>query len=210
MKDSLVDKAAVDHSLAVLKNEIGKELKIVGERQFIGYVNLTPELVDSATVQQASIFLENLDKFYARRLSKWMNRRDDLIKGLTDTPEKLVQYEVARNRYHNIAIADMVTRHLSIKKISEVGDDLIMVTTPVYHKPDLANWMDYRSTFYAASKGFMGLTFDTLVFNIAMLWFMTIGLIIALYYEWLRKLVDGIGNFQQNRKYRRMLKEADN
>jgi ABC-type multidrug transport system ATPase subunit len=209
LNDSLTDQKVFVQSLAVLKNEIGKELKVVGARQLPTYINLTPELVDSTVVEQTSAFLYNLDKFYARRLGDKQDLRNDMVKEMTKTPQRLAQYEQLKNEYHNIAISDMVTRKNSIKRISEVGDNLVMTATPVYHRPDVTNWFDFRTTFYAAYKGFFGITFDTLIFNVAMLWFMSFGLIIALYYEWLRKLVEGIGNFQQNRKYKRMMQESE-
>ena len=199
--------ASYNHSLDLLRNEIGSELKVVGERQFPTYVNLTGEFVDSTVVANAQNFINNLDSYYADRIRKYVEKKAVLQNSMMDTPEKMADAQRIRNTYSNDAIADMV-KSKGVIRIAESGDKLIMKIWPVYSKPNTSDLLDFRSKFYAPEKSFFGLTIDTLYFNIAMIWLMTCGLIVALYYEWLRKFVDGISNFRDNRKYRKLREEA--
>ncbi|NOS90813.1 MAG: hypothetical protein HOP30_02720, partial [Cyclobacteriaceae bacterium] len=57
---------------------------------------------------------------------------------------------------------------------------------------------DFRENFYVPQKHFMGRKFDTLYFNIAIIWLMTIILYVTLYLEVLKKLVHALA---MRRKY---------
>jgi type IV secretory pathway TraG/TraD family ATPase VirD4 len=48
---------------------------------------------------------------------------------------------------------------------------------------------DYRAHFYSPEKNFFGLQMSTFLFNMIIIWLMTLVLYIALYFEWLRKAI---------------------
>jgi hypothetical protein len=60
---------------------------------------------------------------------------------------------------------------------------------PVYKEPDFRSG---RAHFLASSKKVGPLSFNTLGFNAGVIWLMSAILYIALYYNWLRKLLQGI------------------
>jgi hypothetical protein len=59
---------------------------------------------------------------------------------------------------------------------------------PVYKSPDFNSG---RAHFLASEKRILSLSIPTLWFNTGVIWLMCIFLYIALYYNWLRKLIEG-------------------
>jgi ABC-type multidrug transport system ATPase subunit len=210
VKNNINDSSAqatksVDRSLALLTNEIGNELKQFGENNFTTFAKLTREYLDASVLADADEFLETLKKVYDKRKNDWSVKKSNLLDSLNSIYNGRTEL---RDENHNEAIAKMVENILSVTKIAESDNRLIMKVYPIYYKPNTDDWLDFRSKFYAPEKAFFGLTIDTLYFNVSVIWIMTAGLILALYYEWLRKFVDGISNFRENRKYRRLKESA--
>ena len=58
----------------------------------------------------------------------------------------------------------------------------------------LTHAIDFDAQFYMPAKHFMSEDIDTFYFNTAVIWSMTLVLAIALYFDILRKIIDGIGN----------------
>lgn len=200
--------ASVNQSLALLRNEIGNELAVVGTRHFPTYTNLTRSLADSMVIVSADSFLVTLNTYYSSRYSKARKKKGAMLDSMNSSPAKALEFSKLKNAYYNETIDDMVKNYRAIKKIDESENRLIMKQYPIFYEPDVDNWFDFRSVFYAPEKAIFGVVLDTLYFNLIALWLMSIGLAIALYYELLRKLVEGIGNFQQNRKYRKMIADS--
>ena len=83
----------------------------------------------------------------------------------------------------------------------EYDGNLVQRIYPIYmneHRPD--HFLDFSANLYQPSKHFAGFYVDTLYFNIAVIWGMTITLFIALYFDLLKKLIKLL---EGNRRYRR-------
>jgi hypothetical protein len=65
------------------------------------------------------------------------------------------------------------------------------------HKP--AHFFDFSANLYQPTKYFAGRDFFTLYFNVAVIWAMTIGLFITLYFDVLKRLIKRL---ERSRKYR--------
>ena len=57
-----------------------------------------------------------------------------------------------------------------------------------------------RAHFYAPTKSFMGKRYDTFTINLFVILFMTIIAWVALYFEWLKNIMDYFENFSKNIK----------
>jgi len=144
-----------------------------------------------------------LKDYYAIRASNARKSRDDKIAALTSTPEKMAAYHRDRQRYTNEAVTLAVEKSSEPTRIVEWKGELVQKIFPIYfqdHKPRHA--LDFTAHFYSPEKHFVGQLFDTLYFNLAVIWTMTVLLYLALYFEWLKKAVLAIENW---RKYRRRL-----
>jgi hypothetical protein len=128
-------------------------------------------------------------------------RKERLIATLTTTPERAREFETMRLRYVNKAVSDAVKNIATSERIVEYDGRLIQKIYPIYeddHQP--AHWLDFSANLHQPSKYFLGRTFDTLYFNLAVIWSMTIVLFITLYYDVLKRFIRVLEN---RRKYRR-------
>jgi ABC-type multidrug transport system ATPase subunit len=195
----------VKKSLDLLRSEIGFELKKIGEDRFPELNKLQIGNFDSLTFHKTDTFLRTLKQFYSIRMAKAKTEKEALISSFTDTPEKIEKYSQMRMGYENESVHNMVVNSENLTRIIEWKGQLIQKIYPVYfqdHRPH--NYFDFTSNFYVPTKPFAGRYFDTYYFNISMIWFFSALLYVALYFQWLRKLVNG---FERYRKYRRKDRE---
>jgi hypothetical protein len=79
-------------------------------------------------------------------------------------------------------------------RIIETDGKLVQKIYPIYKDPDPEHMVDFDAQFYMPRKHFLNRNIDTFVFNLAVIWSMTLVLSITLYYETLRRIIDGLGN----------------
>ncbi|MBT6515963.1 MAG: ATP-binding cassette domain-containing protein [Crocinitomicaceae bacterium] len=93
--------------------------------------------------------------------------------------------------YTNEALEKFVTNDNSFEYIVEAEGQLIQKSDPIYLDPYDNYFM--RSHFYSPRKMFFGSYLSTFVFNTMMIWLMSVILIIALYFDLLRRIIEGSG-----------------
>ncbi|MDF1573600.1 MAG: ABC transporter permease [Bacteroidales bacterium] len=93
------------------------------------------------------------------------------------------------NLYHNESVADQVKKIYEKNQIIEYEGELYQQIDPVYLDPLPEGPLGIRSHFFAPRKYFLGSYYDTYNFNISFIWFMTLLLYLALYYDLLGKLI---------------------
>jgi ABC-type multidrug transport system ATPase subunit/uncharacterized tellurite resistance protein B-like protein len=184
----------VDKDLNLLKSEIKDELTIVGKDNFTKLENLQRGKFDSTTRKSTAEFFEALKKFYNNRYNKADKMKDDYINHLTNTPQKEKAFEEERNSYQNEAITELVKNTDELNRIIEKDGKLVQKIYPIYKDPDPEHMVDFDAQFYMPAKHFLNQNIDTLYFNMGVIWSMTIVLAIALYFEILLKVIDGLGN----------------
>jgi ABC transport system ATP-binding/permease protein len=188
----------VKQDLDLLRNELTNESKIVGQ-EMPELKNLEVGKFDSLTYQKANRFLKVLKEFYVSRSQNAQLAKDELMARLTDGEENKVAYEKLKMKYMNEEVTKMVENTQSLDRIIPWDGELIQKIYPVYfdeHRP--AHRLDFRGNFYIPSKYFAGLKFDTLYFNLSVIWLMILVLYVSLYFELLKKAVTG---FAMRRKY---------
>ncbi len=142
-----------------------------------------------------------MKEFYNVRPAKANKEREMLTAQMTNTPEKLALFNEMKVRYQNEAVTNLVENNTDPVRIIQWNGELLQKIYPIYsddRRPSSA--VDFRAPFYSPVKQMFGKKFNTLYFNIAVIWSMTIGLFITLYFELLKKLVN---SFELWRKYRR-------
>ena len=186
-------KMKVAEDLTIIKNELAKELNET-QQSLAAMENLIPGKFDSTTYNQLSRYLESLKKFYVNRYNAADRKKEELISSLTNTPEKTAMFNAFREAYHNDAITELVKNLTETRRIIEKDGKLIQKIYPIYKDPDPDHAIDFDAQFYMPAKHFMKEDIDTFYFNTAVIWSMTLLLAIALYFDVLRKIIDGIGN----------------
>ncbi len=198
-KDDNEIRQNLEASLTLLRNEIGHELSIIGEKfDFMDKLNVNE--FDSTAYQKTYEFLQTLRKFYTIRYNKADQAQEKVIREMTNTPEKRSNFESWKDRYRNETIVEIVKNQNEPHRIIEQDNRLIQKIYPIYKDPNPDNLLDYRAQFYVPSKQFLGLTLDTLHFNISVIWLMSIILGFTLYFDVLRRLISKIENTMRRLK----------
>jgi ABC transport system ATP-binding/permease protein len=187
-------------ALDLLHNEISYELNEFGRDKLPEVDKLVVGKFDSTVFEKTQRFLQQLKQLYANRVNRATRSKEQLIARLTSNEEGRKQYEAARIRYVNKAVSDQV-KNTAKDRIIEYKGQLLQKIYPIYmdaHRPLHA--LDFSANLFQPTKHFLGKTYDTLYFNIAVIWSMTLVLFITLYFDALKKLIKLL---EGNRKYRR-------
>jgi len=183
-------KQEVENGFLLLQNEIGKELTKIGKDKFpvdkLNYANFN-ESVYTAT----KTFLETLNQFYTNRFNKASTRKDEMIMALIKDEEGRKSFELLRHQNQNERIVQLVKNVAETHRITEKNGKLIAKFYPIYLGADgPRSPFNFRTQFYVPEKPFLGKYFDVLTFNLSIIWAMIIILIVTLYYDVLRKLIE--------------------
>lgn len=174
--------------LALLKNEISKEMVRVPEIKFDYIENLTPEKFNTEIGKYTNEYLNQLEMYYSKMFEKANTKKEKIINYLEANYPGL--YNKKRQAYHNEATAEIVFKKMEKNKILHYKDRLIQQIEPIYETPWVDNVFDFRAQFFSPTKQFLGHIFDTFWFNMWVVWVMTIIAYVALYYDWLKRFMD--------------------
>ncbi|HYG01990.1 MAG TPA: ATP-binding cassette domain-containing protein [Chryseosolibacter sp.] len=188
-------------AVTLLRNEVERELQIVGADKLPEVDKLRVGKFDSTVYVKTATFLRALKQFYTQRLDRATAEKEQLIDSLTATDTQARLFDDARNQYVNQAVTDAVKNMTATDRIIEYDGKLIQKIFPIYmdeHRP--SHPFDFSANLYQPTKHFLGAHIDTLYFNIAVIWSMTLVLFITLYFDALQKLISLL---EGTRKYRR-------
>jgi hypothetical protein len=183
----------VKHDLQLIRNEVSKELNET-RYKLSAIDNFEPGKFDSTSYLQVSRYLEQVKRFYVNRYNAADKKKEELIINLTNTPQRQALFNRFRERYHNESIAELVKNLTETHRIIEEDGKLIQKIYPVYKDPDPDHAIDFDAQFYMPSKHFLNQDVDTFYFNTAVIWSMTLVLAIALYFDVLRRIIQGVEN----------------
>jgi len=180
--------------LQLIYREITKEAEETGAGELPWVGSLTPTKFDSATFQMANNFLENLKRVYINRYNNADREKEKKIESMTNSPDKEIRFESFRQDYHNETISDLVKNLSESHRIIEKDGKLIQKIYPIYKDPDPEHIIDFDAQFYMPAKHFLSRNIDTFYFNTGVIWSMSLVLAILLYFDVLRRVIDGISN----------------
>jgi ABC-type multidrug transport system ATPase subunit/uncharacterized tellurite resistance protein B-like protein len=194
-------KEKVVNDLALMKSEISQELESTG--QSLKTINdLTLSKFDSAVYNEVSEYLVNLKHYYIKLYNRADQQREKKIFNLTSTPEKEAAFSRYREMYHNDAITELVKNTSETHRIIEQDGKLIQKIYPIYKEPNPEHAIDFNAQFYMPRKHFLNQNIDTFYFNTGVIWSMTLVLALTLYFDVLRRIIDGFSNIS-NPLYRK-------
>jgi ABC-type multidrug transport system ATPase subunit/uncharacterized tellurite resistance protein B-like protein len=192
------DETAAD--LALLKYEILKEQEFLNNKyKFENIEKLNPKDYNPEVAKSLTAFLEKINEHYILRENKKRAEKDKVVH---DLEEKLGHdnYIKFQNDYDNESLANLVKNANDMSGINCLEKDgrLIQRTDPVFADPTESNIG--RAHFYAPNKKFMGSLFPTYWFNIIVIWLMSVSLMIMLYFDVFKKVLDFFGNISFKKK----------
>ena len=173
-----------------IQNEIRKQLTIFDENKLPVVDQITEEGLTRQVCNETAEFLDAIRSVYNARRKKAKDELDQLIAQKTKTPELKSKYVRLRNSYENEQISLMLKNIQTKRRVITSGNNLVQKIYPIYAKNEFPDSpLDFRTNFYYPEKYFAGMHIDTKVFNLIILWLMTIVLFVAVYFDWLRKLI---------------------
>jgi hypothetical protein len=180
----------VKHSLTILRNEIERENNFIQNVKCEGCIeSLTIENYSESVYNNTKGYIEILKTHYKSVADKNRTKIDEKTNGIIDEYGK-EKYLALKNNHMNKSLTQFVTNKTDLSKLVEFNGRLIQKSDPVYLDPYDVGF--FSAHFYAPRKRLMGNYISTFAGNLLVIWGMSILLIISLYFDLLKKLLDGI------------------
>jgi ABC-type multidrug transport system ATPase subunit len=182
-----LSKPAEDISLKLqmIRNEIKKLDKENHIPEFEYQEELYPGRFDHNIAGLAKEHLLLLKKFHQNRYANTKQRKDRLINKINAEKGNRFLYD-QKMKYHNKSLETFVLNSETKQFYRETPYGYVQKIAPIYKTPDY----NYgRAHFLASEKILFGKTYGTTAFNIGVMWLMSAFLYVALYFDWLRKLL---------------------
>ncbi|CAN5270472.1 ATP-binding cassette domain-containing protein [soil metagenome] len=178
---------SVAHSLMVQLDDMAKKSAAVKPENFSS---------DDANVMRG--YLNLVNSIYMKVFNSNSDARDKKIRDLEADPDpkkteaKKAEFNRTKDDYLSESMADLVLNKNEFNKIIEQDGILIQRADPVFLEPYQSNYGN--SHFFAPRKKIFGHYFETFWVNLCVLWGMSLIMAITLYFDVLRKIIDGLGN----------------
>lgn len=196
--DSNITRKEYVSNVELIANEISLEVERVAGISFDEFEPITPENFSAEMAADINKFLDQLLAYYQNEFYKANTIKEEfLTANISANREK---FERIKNDYFNESINDIVRKVFDKNKILREDNHLIQMVDPIYQKPEPSGALDFRTHFFAPSKHFMGHYYETLWFNIAVVWIITAFLYVVLYFDLLKKGLNFAGNIKWKRK----------
>lgn len=173
-----------DKLLVLINNEISKQNKTYPKLAYSDMSELTSvSNLNDRVFENLKDFLRLQRTFYNKLYIKTMDDKDDIISHLRKNPE--FDFGELKTKYRNTALSDLVTNKNELSKIEEINGHFVELEDPIYRdSPSL------RGHFYAPRKTVFGKKIDTYWVNICVIWLMTLTLIVTLFLDFFRKIIN--------------------
>lgn len=135
-------------------------------------------------------FLAAYKKFYQDAYNKSVAAKEAQMASLENEEGSDYNLNEFKDSYYNESLADLVKNVDEKERIIEFEGRLIQQINPVFVDPIPDGPLDYRAHFFAPKKNLFGTMVSTFLFNLIVVWIMTLILYVTLYFELLRKLID--------------------
>ncbi len=173
--------------LQLIATEIRKESYSSPNVQFAEIDQLSPDKFTSTTIASLRDYMTKINTLYIHKFNNAANQADQLISQLNSADKEAFMKD--KQDYENESLSDLVTNHNELAKILEADGKLIQRADPIYLDPT----SDFgRAHFFAPRKKIMGNYYDTYWVNMCVIWMMSLIMAITLYFDLLKKLLDGL------------------
>jgi ABC-type multidrug transport system ATPase subunit len=134
-----------------------------------------------------------LRDYYINKNNTAYSKKDDVNKKLQKTKEDHEKFLKLQSEYDNDNLNNLVKNASEmINKCLEKDGRLVQLSDPVFHDPVDSKFG--RAHFFAPRKNLFGRYYGTFGFNLCVIWFMSLVLMVTLYYDVFKKVLDFFGN----------------
>jgi hypothetical protein len=184
------------NNLTIVRNEIAKEMAFLPKIKFEYLDVLSHERVTPEALTAAQNYVELLRRYYIDYYNFADNKRNTLIGKLEKEEGNL--FMLLRDRHHNESLEEFATNKNETETIIEYKGELIQKMEPIFLDP---KHPFIKAHFYSPTKQVFGAYIDTYVVNVIVLWVMTLGLYLVLYFRLLKRLLDS-GEVLMGKKFK--------
>ncbi|TCO10950.1 ATP-binding cassette domain-containing protein [Natronoflexus pectinivorans] len=186
------------NNVRLLYNELSKEMRRVPEIEFNFIDQLNPENYSVSVANKAHEYVNALSRHYRDMFSRANALKDQFITlNMNQDPDRFNQI---KDDHYNESISSIVRREFERNKILRQDNELVQMADPIYQMPEPDYFWSFRTHFFAPMKHFGGRFYETLWFNVAMVWVLTILLYIVLYFDLLKRGIDYFGSIKLRKK----------
>lgn len=184
----------------LVRSEISKELK--SNKKVICSISpndITTTSYNNGTYNALIHYLEKLNDYYNKVENKARKDADSITGTLISTPEDKAAFLKLQDDYENESLNQLLKNSNNLgERCLEKDGRLIQQIDPVFQDP--TDSKIGRAHFLAPRKNFFGTLYPTYWFNICVIWLMSISLIITLYFDVFKKVLDLFGNIKFSKK----------
>ncbi|MDR2887756.1 MAG: ATP-binding cassette domain-containing protein [Bacteroidales bacterium] len=185
-----------ENDITVIRNEIAKEQAFTPEIKFEYLDSLVPDKITPEIVAAAQNYVEQIRRYYIDYYNFADGKRNALIETLEQ--EEGNRYFELRNKYHNKSLEEFAVNKNETTAIIEYKGELVQKMDPIFLDPQHPF---LKAHFYAPAKQIFGIYIDTYMVNITVLWIITAGLYLILYFSLLKRALDA-GEVLLGRKFK--------
>ncbi len=181
-------KEELETSLKLFSYEIPREMKSTPQIKCTVVDKFESGKFNEDVGAKALEYLTELTRYYIKIYNNNSEKKDKLIVKFNKPEEARLQFLQDKDDYFNESLSELVKNANDFTKLVEADGEIIQRLDPIYLDPPIDKFL--RAHFYAPRKALFGKYFDTYWVNMWVIWFMTLTLVIALYFDLLKKLLD--------------------
>lgn len=179
-------------ALKMVKNELKKELAVKGNEKIVckSLDSLDIGTFGPTVSNQIRECLNGLKIVYLNNFKFATAKKEEIISVLNKDSASRENYLKMKDQYENEGLQDLVMNRNSTNRILDLEGVYVQKMHPIYLDPadsDLG-----RAHFFAPRKKLFGTYYDTFNFNLCIIWAMSLILAITLYFDILKKLINGL------------------
>ena len=202
VSDGKKNDSKVINDLKIITNELEILQKSANLPPFDNLQKLNPADFNEQISEETNGYLRFIKIQFSEISSLAGQKKDSIYTTLVNRLTADGVFKLKRQNY-NKALADWVLNTNEITKYLETDSRIIQKYEPIFMLP---NHPWGRANFYAPMKYFNGQYVKTLWFNIAVIWFFTLALLITLQADLLRKAIDYLNGIRLNRLLKKEVK----
>ena len=178
--------ARLSEDINLLVNEFSLRKKMLGIATTDSIKNLFKREDLNENIFAIELMIDQLKVDYEKIYNHSSDQKEALLFELEMQNDKNKSLAIIKDHYSNESLEDLVKNKTAATKYHVTKYEVVPKTDPIYFIPTGYN---YRSHFFAPVKNFFGKFYDTYVFNLCFIWFLTLISFVLLYYDVFRKIM---------------------
>ena len=177
-------------ALSVLRREMEKMIGRYGDSMIPNTEGFRVGQFNREWYDKSRAFIDRIKSYHLSQRKQSLENRTALQqeKASSSVEEPLADM---RKKYHNDYTEKIVKNMGTKQAIVVTNDELIPIIYPIYNTPSPRHAWDFRTRFLYPVKHFGGKLYQTLYFNVVVIWLMSLLLFFTLYFNVLKRIISG-------------------